>query len=473
MQIIWRRILQNHYSRKKKKMVSGTGKILKDIRYIWKGAFALLMAVQVVLGIGWMAANIGHLPLFEETLLLDEVARGGSMDEYMGFLYPLLIRFSLGIEKVLHIPYYVLLYILQLVSAACAIIYMLNCHGWISGCGKVKTALVIAYLLTFPQLLQLHFAVLPYSLAMSAGLILICDGLFYLRHTEKFRGKVLIRLCGFWLLEVVLLPDYKWMMGLFMLGVLVTGALKNKQWRGRILVSILCTVLCFGVVEKSTQTPGSMGRVQKSVGATFLARFVWPNFVTCSFFWPEEVQETFPIEELMNITKYAEDVGTQFGYIMDEKYGRKAANAIYLEMAGIAFELNTKQQIQSLGRDYIAYLCPQISFQQQAMDNQGALLGWNYGRMQEQAPILTKYYVKCSFAGWNVMCGAVLLLVLNMVYRKRIKLSGGAVIVGITVLFMAFWYTMQGAGVQDYKNVMLISFLWLLPVVWGFDLIGG
>ena len=107
------------------------------------------------------------------------------------------------------------------------------------------------------------------------------------------------------------------------------------------------------------------------------------------------------------------------------------------------------------------------------MDNQGALLGWNYGRMQEQAPILTKYYVKCSFAGWNVMCGAVLLLVLNMVYRKRIKLSGGAVIVGISILFMAFWYTMQGVGVQDYKNVMLISFLWLLPVVWGFDLIGG
>ena len=200
MQIIWRRILQNHYSRKKKKMVSGKGKILKDIRYIWMGAFALLMAVQVVLGIGWMAANIGHLPLFEETLLLEEVAGGGSMDEYMGFLYPLLIRFALGIEKVLHIPYYVLLYILQLVSAACAIIYMLNCHGWILGCSKMKTALVIAYLLTFPQLLQLHFAVLPYSLAMSVGLILICDGLFYLRHTEKFCGKILIRLCGLWLL---------------------------------------------------------------------------------------------------------------------------------------------------------------------------------------------------------------------------------------------------------------------------------
>ena len=452
-------------------MVSGTGKVLKDIRYIWMGAFALLMAVQVVLGIGWMAANIGHLPLFEETPLLVEAARSGSMDEYMGFLYPLLIRLTLGIENALHTPYYVLLYIFQLVSAGYAIIYMLNYNGRVLDCSKmkkVKRLLVIGYLLTFPQLLQLHFAVLPYSLAMSVGLVLICDGLFYLRHTEKFSGKVLIKLCGLWLLEVMLLPDYKWLAGVFALSVLVIGAIKNKQWRSRILVSILCTVLCFGVVEKTTQTPGSLGRVQKSVGATFLTRFVWPNFVTCSFFWPGEVKEIFDIEDLMNITKYAEDTETQFGYIMDEKYGRKTANHIYMDMAEIAFELNTKQQLESWGRDYVAYLCPQISFQQQIIDNQGALLAWNYGRMQEQAPVWTKYYIRCSFAGWNVMCGAVLLLLLNMFYRKRIKLSRGAVIVGISVLFMAFWYTMQGAGIQDYKNVMLISFLWLLPVVWGF-----
>lgn len=476
MPIIWRRILQNHCSRKKIKIVSGTGKILKDIRYIWMGAFALLMTVQVVLGIGWMAANIGHLPLFEETFMMVEAAGGGKMDEYMGILYPLMIRLAFGIEKILHIPYYVLLYILQMVSAAYAIKYMLDYSGRFLGCGKqktVKTVLIIGYLLTFPQLLQLHFAVLPYSLAMSVGLVLICDGLLYLRYTEKFCGKVLIRICGLWLLEMMLLPDYKWLAGVFVLCVLITGFVKNRQWRGRILISILCTVLCFGVVEKSTQMPGSLGRVQKSVGAVFLARFVWPNFVTCSFFWPEEVQETFDIEELMNITKYAEDVGTQFGYIMDEKYGRKAANAIYLEMAEIAFEVDTKQQLQSLGRDYIAYLCPQISFQQQSADNYGALLGWNYGRMQEQAPVLTKYYINCSFAGWNVMCGAVLLLLMNMIYRKRIKLSPGAVVVGLSVLFMALWYTMQGAGVQDYKNVVLISFLWLLPVVWGFDLIGG
>ena len=457
-------------------MVSGTGKILKDIRYIWMGAFALLMTVQVALGVGWIAANIGHLPLFEETPLLVEAARTGNMDEYIGVLYPLLIRMALGIEKVLHIPYYVLLYILQLAAAVYAEKYMLSYNGRILGCGKrktIKTVLIIGYLLTFPQLLQLHLAVLPYSLAMSVGLLLVCDGLFYLCHSEKFSGKVLIRLCGLWLLDVTLLPDYKWLAGIFMLSVLLIGAAKNKQWRGRILLSILCTVLFFGVVEKSTQVPGSMGRVQKSVGSTFLTRFVWPNFVTCNFFWPEEVQENFDIAELMNITKYAEDTGTQFGYFMDEKYGREAANALYMDMAEIAFKLNTKQQLESLTRDCVAYLCPQISFQQQKVNNYSALLGWNYGRMQEQAPVLTKYYVGCSFAGWNVMCGAVLLLLLNVVYRKHIKLSRGAVIVGISVLFMALWYTMQGAGVQDYKNVMLISFLWLLPVVGGFDLIGG
>ena len=44
--------------------------------------------------------------------------------------------------------------------------------------------------------------------------------------------------------------------------------------------------------------------------------------------------------------------------------------------------------------------------------------------------------------------------------RKNLAVFGG-------VIFLALWYTMQGAGEQDYKQVMLISLLWLLPVVKG------
>jgi len=452
-------------------MISGMRKSLKYIRFILMGVFTLLMTVQTVLGIGWMVVNIGHLPLFEETFLLAEASQSLVLDEYMGVLYPLLIRLARGITTVIPIPYYVLLYVLQLAAAGYTANYLLKYNGWIlenDNLNRIRKILVIGYLLTFPQLLQLHLTVLPYSLSMSVGILLICDGLYYLRHADEIRGKVLIRLCGLWMLEVLLLPDYIWLAGVFLSGVLVAAAWKNKQWRGRILVSILCTVLCFGVIESSTQTPGSMGRIQKSAGAALLRRFVWPDFVTYSFFWPEEVRETFDIEALTGVAKYAEETVYHFGYTLDEKYGRKAANDIYREMVKVAFGLDTKLLLKEVGRDYVAYLCPQVSFQQQMSDNHGALLAWNYGRLQEHAPILTKYYVRCSFTGWNVMCMPGLLLLIAAVLRKRIRLSWGTVLLGMSALFMAFWYTMQGAGIQDYKNVMLISFLWLLSVVWGF-----
>ena len=44
--------------------------------------------------------------------------------------------------------------------------------------------------------------------------------------------------------------------------------------------------------------------------------------------------------------------------------------------------------------------------------------------------------------------------------RKNLAVLGG-------VVFLALWYTMQGAGAQDYKQVMFISLFWLLPVVKG------
>ena len=69
------------------------------------------------------------------------------------------------------------------------------------------------------------------------------------------------------------------------------------------------------------------------------------------------------------------------------------------------------------------------------------------------------------------MCVLGLLMLLTLVGRKQNKLTTGSVLVAISVLFMVFWYTMQGAGIQDYKIVTLISFLWLLPVARGFLLL--
>ncbi len=435
--------------------------------------FVLLMLAQILPGIGWAVRNIGHLAMFEETSLLLKSAENLVIDEYMGILYPVLIALAKGVTKVLPVPYYSLLYIVQLGMALFASVYMLKFTGWIKGKArsrKLMTALAAGYFLTFPLLLQLHMAVLPYSLAMSIAVILICDGFYYLRNTDGFSGRALIRLCGLWLLDVLLVPDYSWLLGIFTGGVLLRVLLKNKIWRMRILTALLSTVLCFGVISTTTQTPGSMGRIQKSLGASMVSRFVWPYFGWNSFFWDEKITDLLDDKELTFISKYPEEVIYNFGPVLEEKYGREAADDIYWDMAAVSFNLGTKQALIDLGRDFAAYLCPPAALQNQMESNTSSLLAWNYGRMQEEAPVLTKYYVRVSAIGWNVMClfGGLLILQLVLSEKRKIKPGYSQVLLSVSVLFMALWYTMSGAGVQDYKNVMLISFLWLLPVVRGF-----
>ena len=152
---------------------------------------------------------------------------------------------------------------------------------------------------------------------------------------------------------------------------------------------------------------------------------------------------------------------------LEAKYGPEKANELYGQMARIGLGLNTKQILTDTGRDFFSYLCPQAAFQMQKENNKSSLLAWNYGQFQEESPLLTKYYVNTSFAGWNILC---LLGVFMLLGKRGTKIKRSTLLVAGCVIFMAFWYTMQGAGMQDYKNVMLISILWMIPIVKGWNL---
>lgn len=454
------------------KMADWVYKLSGELKRILMWLFVLFMGAQIITGIGWLLANMGSQPLFWETSLMLKGAETLMIDEYMGILYPVLIAAAKWISKILPLPYYTFLYVMQLGMAVLAAFYVLSHNGWMKGngvTGKLKALLAAGYLLTFPLLLQMHLAVLPYSLAMSVTIILVCDGLYYLRNPEKMCVCALMKLCSLWVLDVLLLPDYSWLAGVFVVGVLGRVALRVKTWRVRIVIAVLAAVLCFELTESVTQTPGSMGRIQKTASAALMHRFVWPNFGRDSFFWDEQITEVFDYDDLEEIAKYSEKVIYDFGPGLEAAYGREKADILYGNMALTALQLDTKQILINVGRDFGAYVCPPAAFQMQTLDNPGSLLGWNYGRLQEQAPVLTKYYSRIAFTGWNVLC---ILSVLLICLQKR-KVRYESVLLLLCAVFMALWYTLQAAGMQDYKKVMLISFVWLLPVIKGFVLSGN
>ena len=75
--------------------------------------FYLLAGVQILLGLIWVISNIAVIPNLEESRLYLQISRDLVMDEYVGFLYPVLLK-VLGF---LGDKFCVILYLLQIGAA--------------------------------------------------------------------------------------------------------------------------------------------------------------------------------------------------------------------------------------------------------------------------------------------------------------------------------------------------------------------
>ena len=85
--------------------------------------------------------------------------------------------------------------------------------------------------------------------------------------------------------------------------------------------------------------------------------------------------------------------------------------------------------------------------------------------MRQRQPVLTKVYVHYS-CGWflTAVGGAAVLTVLcaaaDKGSLKRCGL-GGWLLLAVSAASDVLWYTMQGAGLMDYKATFAVGSLWL------------
>ncbi|MGN1147015.1 MAG: hypothetical protein ACI4TB_01250, partial [Lachnospiraceae bacterium] len=156
-----------------------------------KGLLLIGMSVQIVLGMIWMGANLFSVQNFAETAEYVEMSRTFLLDEYVGILYPLLLRLC---------PIYTLVYVIQLLTA-----FVAGCvFCCYSGLGEErlfsgKNIFGALYLLTIPFTMQLHMAILPQSLIYSLFLLQLGLAVRVLRkETEKYISSFVYS-CVLWL----------------------------------------------------------------------------------------------------------------------------------------------------------------------------------------------------------------------------------------------------------------------------------
>lgn len=448
----------------------------EQIKESIRGLLAIGMGTQCILGIAWMLLQFPYMQNLQRTDDYIRAAQGFVMDEYMGILYPVLIAGANILENISGVPFYCFLYLLQVsIAFAAGSVFVRLLRGGGGRIFSLPDMAVSLFLLTVPMVMQCHLAVLPLSLVCSAFLVELglCYGAF--AGKRKTDSKFFLLLCGLWMVMGLLQPDYLWLAGLPVACTGVFCIFRQGSWK-RILAFVAVTAILLCDIGRVTASPGSYGRIQRTMGAAMVSRMVWPNFSTTYFFWPEEVKEVMSEHQGEDISAQADRVQTVFGPMMEEAFGKDAADRYYWQMALQCFQVRTKEIVGTIWADFMAYLCVPLSLKIQLDGGGRSFSGWNYGQMREHAPVLTRYYVHYSL--WMFRIGiliAVCAALAAFAKRKKEKTAektkekvkekarGGGRWLPATALWLLLpvvWYTMSGAGIMDYLNVTPVTALW-------------
>lgn len=449
-----------------------------------KGFFLIGMTVQIVLGFCFMAANLFSVQPFADTAMYKEVSHTFLLDEYIGVLYPLILFLC---------PVETLVYLLQLAAA-----FLAGCvFVCLSGLGEErllagKNIFASLYLLTIPFLMQLHMAILPQSFVLSLGLVQLglCMGVLRQKTDRPRKAFILCCLC---LVGMALLkPDYLILGCPAVLWLFARTGRKASQTGKSLLRIKICQLVVFAgsiclvlFVNGITQTPGARGNIQRSLGAAMVSRLAWPNFEVDYYFWPEEVKEVMDSMTGREISRYAENVKTVLGPLLEDAFGKEQANVYYWQMAKSSFLVRTKEIVVRMAEDFFAYLFTPFAAGAQLSEGGASYSGYNFSMMWQQARKLTTIYV--NYGVYSLLAGMVFVLaalIVKLVGGKKAsydnatgrsalgKRSSIFLLCVVCMLLQTVWYTMSGTYMMDYKNVPLIIALWYSCLLWGLKFYG-
>lgn len=431
---------------------------------LWAGC-----SIQIVLGICWIVMNFPHYQIFGESALYVEISKNLICDEYEGILYPLLILLTKGIEKIFPIPYYCILYLLQLGLAFVAACVFLQTLGV-----KTKKRLVWGslVLLTFPMVMQCHLAVLPRSLVASFLLLELAACLQILGDKTCPGAVSFVKVLFFWMLTALLQPEYLYL-GLVPILVLF-GYTVGKGWtshRKNVLHVLLLLMAFAGMIigiHSLTQVEGYYGRTRQSLQLHLAGRCVWRYVHVDYEYWPEDAKVLFTPELARTADLYADNVEQIVGRTLENALGVERSREILGDIAKHAWTYHKQNIVHDAAWDVVGYtfspLVVQRQFAGKAYDSYS---GTNYDIMRMQSPVLSEMVL--NYGCWWFVLGMIVAGVLQVLVMFRTKrgfwnMEKGIAFLGwiLTVFAIVLYYTLQGAGMMDYKKSIAVILLWLL-----------
>ncbi len=440
---------------------------LKEIAYRF---VFLLMGAQIILGALWFFGNLTGVQAFPEAKELLEISRTWVLDDYVGIAYPAVLWL---LQKLFGGFYMVPLYVLQLISVFVAACFLLEKVRIIkkseTGRGNFKLLWGGAYFVTLPMIMQFVAAGLPYAFGLGVCMVVLGE-CFVLCRDKSLSGRKLWKelsvLFVSFFVGILFIPDYIWVLGVPVFVAFVIFAWRSRKWQLPVLASFVALLCISTLVTGLYQVPASRGRMEKSISGTLLRRCVWPNFEQDYFFWSHNVKILFPAQELISVSCEPEEVLYNFGYRMEETYGKEMADEEYMLMVRSECAIRTKELVKDIALDVAGYVCPPLAAWLHLQGEGVAYSGWSYHFMCEKTPYLTRIYWNAGQVSFfvPVILGGFLCLLSMKETRKKMCVAG-LLFSALTVLWIAVWYGMSAAGMWDYKNGLSVVALWTLGSV--------
>lgn len=371
--------------------------IRESVRKTIKYLFYMITTAQAILGLVWLINNFTHVYMWPETAEYLDIAWNFKIDEYIGIIYPFLVKYF----------YYIPLYVIQLVAA------FVSAYLFFSKGIKLSmndAAWGATYLTTFPLLLQFHLSVRPESLRLSAVLLIIT----FLTY-------------------------------------------KKRNWK-RYVIVVVALVALFGIT-KHYQEPGSRGRIQKTFWSAAFQRFCTDSYSKSYAIWDERTQDTYDIWESMEIIKKSDNMMYVIGPAMDEKWGFEAANESYKYDALASIRIRTREVCETLATDLGQSAALPYSTLIQRNGTLKSQTGRNYEAFSLQQSALNSLY--WYFGIWASLLMLVLGGVRLIISKKSERLKHISWELLATAVIQWIYKTFTTGDAVDYARFLTVIAFWL------------
>lgn len=426
------------------------------------------LSIQIVMGILWLCGSFTGMQQFGESNFYVEVSKTLLCDEYTGVLYPVLLLLARAVEGLFSVPFFGAMYVLQLAFAGYAAHRFLQSVHKTGRFWDIWSSLAMV---TVPMAMQCHMAILPYSLTSSCILMELSFA-FEAMGQEQPKAPQLLKAAVFWLPAALLMPEYLYLGALPIVFLLLYSAVRlMRSEKISILYNLILVCAFAGVIlgaHSLSQVEGSYGKMHRSIPSAFVCRMAWTCLGETYAYWPEDLKACMDSETITECITYADNMVRVFGPTVELSVGAERAEELYREVAEAAWQVYCRKVKREIILDAAAYAVSPAALQLQLMGRAyESYSARNYEIMREGLPGLTKYYV--NYNSWLFIVGLVLAAVgqavyilLSLIRRKKVNVRS-ILCVFCCLIFgagLVGWYTMQGAGIMDYKNSVPVTCLW-------------